>query len=104
MVNKVVENKILKLSIDDASLKKGLANALENIKGLKNGIDGVKADGLTKVATAATDIGDKFQGLVSKIPIVGKVASSVLSIGDSADKASSRLSNLGGGFLASPDW
>lgn len=98
MANKVVENKILKLSIDDASLKKGLANALENIKGLKKGIDGVKADGLTKVGTAATNIGDKFQGLVSKIPIVGKVASSVSSIGDSADKANSRLSNLGGGF------
>lgn len=42
MANKVVENKILKLSIIDASLKKGLANALENIKGLKKDIDGVK--------------------------------------------------------------
>ena len=98
MANKVVENKILKLSIDDETYKKGLNNTLNSLKGLQKGFDSIKTDSLTKVGTVASTIGDKFQGLLSRIPIVGKVSDAILTVGSSADKAVSKLVSLGGGF------
>lgn len=97
MVSKVVENKILKLSIDDLSLRKGLSNALNNLKGLQKGIDSVKPDSLKKVGESASGIGGSIQGLLSKVPILGTVASSILNIGASSDKSSVQLANLSNG-------
>jgi archaellum component FlaC len=96
MANKVVENKILKLSIDDETFKKGLNNTLNSLKGLQKSFDSIKTDSLTKVGTVASTIGDKFQGLLSRIPIVGKASDAILNIGSSADKAMSKLVPLGG--------
>lgn len=101
MANKVVENKILKLSIDDETFKKGLNNTLNSLKGLQKSLDGIKTDSLTKVGTAASKIGDEFQGLLSRIPIVGKASDAILNIGSSADKSVSKLASLGGGFKIS---
>ena len=98
MANKVVENKILKLSIDDETYKKGLNNTLNSLKDLQKGFDSIKTDSLTKVGTVASTIGDKFQGLLSRIPIVGKASDAILTVGSSADNAGSKLESLGGGI------
>lgn len=101
MASKVIERKIIELGLDDSTLSKGLQKALDGVKGFENSINNIKADGVDKIGNHVSTIGEKIGNFVSKIPIIGSVAESILGIGRSALTSASQMGSLSGTSLSS---
>ena len=98
MVQKVVEDKIVKLSIDDSSLQKGLANALKGFGKFNDAAKNIKTDVFEKAGDKTQSLGDKIANTASKIPLLGGLVDKLRDIGGSSESSSKSLDGMSGGI------
>lgn len=95
MANKIIENKIIQLSIDDARLTRGLTNAMKGLTSFDKSVNNIKGTGIDNVGKSAESLGSKISGMISHIPVVGKVSTAILGIGKSAIQSALHLGGIG---------
>ena len=95
MASRPIDEKIVKLSVDNQSFKEKLTESVASLKGLSDSMSGVKTDGLESATKSTQSLGSRLAELVSKIPIIGSVASSLMGIGSNSNIASEAVNGIG---------
>ena len=95
MASRPIDEKIVKLSVDNQSFKEKLTESVTSLKGLSDSMSGVKTDGLESATKSTQSLGSRLAELVSKIPIIGSVASSLTGIGNNSNIASEAVNGIG---------
>jgi hypothetical protein len=95
MASRPIDEKIVKLSVDNQSFKEKLTESVTSLKGLSDSMSGVKTDGLESATKSTQSLGSRLAELVSKIPIIGSVASSLTGIGSNSNIASEAVNGIG---------
>ena len=95
MASRPIDEKIVKLSVDNQSFKQKLTESVASLKGLSDSMSGVKTDGLESATKSTQSLGSRLAELVSKIPIIGSVASSLTGIGSNSNIASEAVNGIG---------
>ena len=95
MASRPIDEKIVKLSVDNQSFKEKLTESVASLKGLSDSMGSVKTDGLESATKSTQSLGSRLAELVSKIPIIGSVASSLLGIGTNSNTASEAVMDIG---------
>ena len=95
MASRPIDEKIVKLSVDNQSFKEKLTESVTSLKGLSDSMSGVKTDGLESATKSTQSLGSRLAELVSKVPIIGSVASSLLGIGSNSNVASEAVNGIG---------
>ena len=67
MASRPIDEKIVKLSIDNQSFKEKLTESVTSLKGLSDSMSGVKTDGLESATKSTQSLGSRLAELVSKI-------------------------------------
>ena len=96
MASRPIDEKIVKLSLDNQSFKSNLKESIDNLKGLNTSMGDIKSDGLADATTKTTTMSSRIGELVSKIPVIGNIATAIMGIGSSSSNAAQEVIKIGG--------
>ncbi|MCS5737194.1 hypothetical protein, partial [Herbiconiux daphne] len=78
MASRPVEEKIVKLSVDNANFKRALSESAQAFSNFGSSLGNVRTEGLKGVEASAKGVGASLKNLVSNIPIIGGIASKIM--------------------------
>lgn len=95
MASRPIDEKIVKLSVDDANWKDKLKAAANSLTGFNNSISNIKTSGMDKLEQSTSKVGTSIMGLASRIPVIGNLANKFVELKSKSSQSAEGIEETG---------